>query len=118
MQIGFPFSIDGLGCTATADEDRHARDLLEQVLFTSPGERVNQPDFGCGLMGLLFEPAGESLITMTQVAVQGALQRWLADVLQVQAVCIEPEDQVVRVTVEYVVLRTQQRKTAQFSREV
>lgn len=53
MNIAYPFRFDGGGRTATADDDRHIRDLIEGVLFTNPGERVNRPDFGSGLGQLL-----------------------------------------------------------------
>ena len=56
MAMRFPFHISSRGCTDTASssEDAYVRDLLEQVLLTSPGERVNRPDFGSGLLGMVF----------------------------------------------------------------
>lgn len=118
MQIDYPFHIDGRGRTASTDQDAHIRDLVEQVLFTSPGERVNRPDFGSGLMQLVFAPNSDELATATQFMVQGALQQWLGDMIQVEAVQVESEEAALKVTVQYVVRRNQQRKTAQFSREV
>jgi phage baseplate assembly protein W len=76
MEIRFPFGFNGRGRTAEADGDAHLRQLIEQVLFTYPGERVNRPDFGSGLMQLVFAPSGEELATAAQFLVQGALQRW------------------------------------------
>ena len=66
--------------------DDHLRDLIEQVLFTSPGERVMRPDFGSGLLGLVFEPGGTELAATTQHLVQGALQRELGHLISVEAV--------------------------------
>ena len=116
MQIDYPFHIDGRGRTATTDADDHIRDLIEQVLFTSPGERVNRPTFGTGLMQLVFAPNSEELATATQFIVQGALQQWLSELIQVQGVRIESDDAALHVTVEYQVRRTQERQSAQFVR--
>jgi phage baseplate assembly protein W len=117
MHIDYPYHIDGRGRTAATDQDDHIRDLIEQVLFTAPGERVNRPDFGSGLMQLVFAPNSDELATATQFMVQGALQQWLGDLIQVEAVEVESEDATLQVTVQYVVRRNQQRQTAQFSRE-
>ena len=118
MQIDYPFRIDGRGRTAGTDQDDHIRELIEQVLFTSPGERVNRPDFGSGLMQLVFAPNSDELATATQFMVQGALQQWLGDLIQVEAVQVESEEATLNVTVQYVVRRNQQRQVAQFTRGV
>ena len=109
---------DGRGRTAQTEEGDHIRDLIEQVLFTSPGERVNRPDFGCGLMQFVFAPNNEELATATQYLVQGALQRWLGELIQVQAVDVTSDDSTMQVTVQYIIKRNQESQTAQFSREV
>ena len=116
MNIDYPFHFDSRGRTASTGDDDHIRDLIEQVLFTSPGERVNRPGFGCGLLQLVFAPASSELATATQFLVQGALQQWLGDLIQVEAVRVESQEAALRVTVQYVIRRTQQRQTAQFSR--
>ena len=118
MQINYPFRIDGRGRTACTDPDAHIRDLVEQVLFTAPGERVNRPDFGSGLMQLVFAPNSDELATATQFLVQGALQQWLGDLIQVEAVEVLSEDSTLEVTVQYIVRRNQQRQVAQFTRGV
>ena len=118
MQIDYPFHFDGRGRTAQAEDDKHIRDLIEQVLFTSPGERVNRPDFGCGLMQLVFAPNSSELATATQYLVQGSLQRWLGELIQIQAVDVSSDDSTLQVTVQYIIKRNQARQTAQFSREV
>lgn len=114
-QIAYPFAFDGRGRTADAAYDDHVRDLIEQVLFTSPGERVNRPTFGSGLMSLVFAPAGSEVAAATQFLVQGALQQWLGDLIQIETVEVESDDSTLRVNVEYVVLDTQERRTAQFT---
>lgn len=118
MYIDHPFRIDGSGRTATADPDSHIRDLIEQVLFTSPGERVNRPTFGSGIMQLIFASNSPEVATTTQFLIQGALQQWLSDLIQVRDVRVENIDSKLEVTIQYVVLRSQQLKTAQFSRGV
>jgi phage baseplate assembly protein W len=116
--IDYPFHIDGRGRTADTVQDDHIRDLIEQVLFTTPGERVNEPAFGSGLMQLVFAPNSDELATATQFMVQGALQQYLSDLIQVLNVKVESEAATLQVTVEYMVLRNQQSQVARFSREV
>ncbi len=118
MQIDFPLRIDGRGRIATTTHDDHIRDLIEQVLFTSPGERVNRPTFGCGLLQLVFAPNSDELATATQFLAQGALQTWLGELIQVEAVQVRSDDSTLEVTVQYIVRRNQQRQVAQFAREV
>lgn len=117
MHFGFPFRIDAQGRTNGADEDAHVRQLIEQVLFTSPGERVNRPAFGSGLRSLVFAPANDALAAAVQQLVQSSLQQALGDRIQVEAVRVAPEDATVTVTVAYVVRRTQERRIAELVRE-
>ena len=115
MNIAFPFHFDGRGRTADTDLDNHIRDMIEQVLFTTPGERVNRPEFGSGLAQLVFAPNSDELASATQFLVQGALQQWLGELIQVDTVRVESEDSTLRVTIEYVVRRSQERRTAEFT---
>jgi phage baseplate assembly protein W len=115
MNIDFPFSFDGRGRTTEIDDDGHLRDLIEQVLFTAPGERVNRPDFGSGLMRLVFAPNSDELAAATQFLVQASLQQWLGDLIEVNEVEVENQDSSLLVTVRYTVRRTQQQQVAQFS---
>jgi phage baseplate assembly protein W len=118
MHIDFPLHIDNRGRTGATDAEGHIRDLIEQVLFTSPGERLNRPTFGSGLMQLVFMPNSTELATATQFLVQGALQQWLGELIQVEAVQVESEDSTLRITVQYIIRRNQQRLVAAFTREV
>ena len=118
MQIDYPWHVDGRGRTAGTQQDDHLRDLIEQVLFTSPGERVNRPTFGSNLFQLVFAPNSDELATATQFLVQGALQQWLGELIQVEAVEVRNVDSTLHVAVQYVVRRTQQRQVAQFQRAV
>lgn len=116
MNVDFPFRFDGRGRTAITTDEEHIRDLIEHVLFTAPGERVNRPTFGSGLMQLVFAPNSDELAAATQFLVQGALQQWLGDVIQAESVQVESQDATLRVTVRYVIRRTQQRQVAEFKR--
>jgi phage baseplate assembly protein W len=115
-QLDYPFHFDSRGRTAESADDAHIRDLIEQVLFTAPGERINRPSFGSGLMQLVFAPNSDTLAATTQFLVQGALQQWLGDLIVVEAVQVEANDGTLRVAIQYLIRRTQSRQTAQFSR--
>ena len=112
--LDYPFSIDGHGRAATTSEDDHIRDMIHQILFTNPGERVNRPDFGCGLLQLVFMPNSDALATATQFTVQGALQRWLNDLIQVERVEVKNIDERLEVTVVYIKRDSGQRRQEQF----
>ena len=119
MNIAFPYRVDGRGRSAEAEnDDAHLRDLIEQVLFTVPGERVNRPDFGCGLLQLVFAPNSVELAATLQVLVQGALQQWLGDLLRIDEVQAESLDATLSVQVRYTVLRTQASRSASFTQKV
>lgn len=116
MNVRFPYQFSPLGTTASADDETHVRGLIEQVLFTSPGERVNRPTFGSGLLPLVFSPNSEALAAATQVSVQGSLQQWLGGLIQVQAVEVRAEDATLHVRVDYVLRRTQDRRSVSLQR--
>jgi len=114
MNIAFPYRFDGRGRTAEATQNDHIRDLIEQVLFTAPGERVNRPEFGCGLLQLVFEPNSVELATATQFLVQGALQQTLGDLIQVNNVTVTADNSRLTVLVEYIIRNSQQQQVATF----
>jgi phage baseplate assembly protein W len=116
MNIDYPFDVDSRGRSATTDDDDHLRDMIEQFLFTNAGERVNRPDFGSGLLQMVFAPNSPELAAAVQMTVQAGLQRWLGDVIDVRSVAATSEDAVLRVAVTYQVRRTQETKAATFSR--
>lgn len=116
MNVAFPYHFDSRNRTAGALEERHIHDLIEQLLFTSPGERMNRPTFGSGLLRLVFEPNSAELAATTQLMVQGALQQWLGELIQVEGVEIANEGAILRVQVRYVIRRTQERRIQQFER--
>lgn len=99
--LDYPYAIDARGRSATTADDEHVRDLIMQVLFTSPGERVNRPEFGCGLKSLVFMPNSSALAAATQALVKGALQKWLEREIHVEEVAIEAHDERLEVLVAY-----------------
>lgn len=118
MNIAFPFQIDGHGRTASVLDDQHIQDMIQQLLFTNPGERVNRPDFGSGLLQTVFQPNSTALAAALQFTLQGALQQALGDLIQLQAVQVDNTDSTLTVTVQYVVRGDQQGRTAQFTQEI
>jgi len=116
VQLAYPYRFGSDGRTATSDEDRHLRDLIEAVLFTSPGERVNRPNFGSGLFRLPFGPNSEALAATAQFLVQGSLQQWLGDRVVVEDVSVISEDSTLTVTVVYARRKDGERRTETFAR--
>ncbi|MBC6473550.1 MAG: GPW/gp25 family protein [Hormoscilla sp. GM102CHS1] len=114
MEIAYPFQIDDRNRIAGADWSEHIRQMIEQVLFTTPGERVNRPTFGSGLMQLIFAPNSQDLNSAVELMVQGALQEWLGELIQVESLVVETEETKLKVTVTYIIRRNQQREVAQF----
>jgi len=116
MNVDFPFHFDHLGRTVETGYDDHIRDMIEELLFTNPGERVNRPDFGSGLLQMVFAPNSQELAAALQFTVQASLQRWLGDVIDVQSLEVVSEDASLCITVQYVVRRTGEARTETFER--
>jgi phage baseplate assembly protein W len=104
VHLGLPLRLDGHGRTALTGDEDYLRGLVETVLFTRPGERLNRPDFGSGVNALVFAPSGDELAQAAQALVHGALQRWLGDLLQVERVTVDAVESTLTVTVTYVSL--------------
>jgi phage baseplate assembly protein W len=111
VDIDFPFHVDERGRVAAADYPDHIRGLIEQLLFTTPGERVNRPDFGCGLLDLVFEPNSPELAAALQVSAEGALQRWLGDLIVVDSLVVTAEESTLRIELTYLIIATGERRT-------
>ncbi len=118
MHIAFPFQIDKGGYTAESGDARHILEMVQQLLFTSPGERVNQPDFGSGLMQLVFAPNSPELATALQFTMQGAIQRWLGDLILVQSLSVTSDDAKLNIDLQYVVRSTNQPVSVTFSQSM
>jgi Bacteriophage baseplate protein W len=118
MHIDFPFHFDNRGRTADTGDADHVRDMIEQLLFTSPGERVNRPDFGSGLLQMVFAPNSPELAAALQFTVQASLQRWLGDVIDVGALEVASEDATLRVELTYTLRTTGVTRRESFERSV
>ena len=116
--IDFPFHISRRGRTADTGNNDHIRDLIEQLIFTTPGERVNRPALGSGLRQLVFAPNSPELAATLQHLLQSNLQQFLGNLIKVDAVTVEANDAQLRVAIRYTVLRTQELRTELFIREV
>ena len=112
--IKYPYQIDSNGQTAESSYARHVRGMIEQLLFTMPGERVNRPDFGAGLMQMVFAPNSPELASTTQFLIQGALQQYMGDLVQAEEVNVEARDSSLLVTLRYTILIDQSSRTESF----
>jgi len=115
MQVDFPYHFDGRERTATTDEAAHIRDLIEQILFTNPGERVNRPDFGAGVLQLVFAPASPEAAATAEFMIRGALQQYLGQRVLVETVRSAAVDASLEITIAYRILRSGQLETAEFA---
>jgi phage baseplate assembly protein W len=113
MYPAYPYGFDNSGATAQKTLADHVRDMIEQLLLTSPGERVNRPTFGCGSAQLVFAPNSEALAAAQQQVIQSSLQQWLADLIRVQGVDVTAQDSTLLITVRYTLVATQQPETQQ-----
>ena len=106
LRVHFPYQFDGRGLTRDDDEAAWIRGLIEQTLFTAPGERVMRPDFGSGLRELVFAPNSPELAATAQFLVQSALQQWLSELITVESVEVGTVEARLSVTVQYVIRRS------------
>lgn len=100
-QFGFPYRIDANGGTAGAGHEAHIRDMIEQLLFTRRGERVNRPDFGAGVNELVFSENAPELAAAAQHMVMAALQQWLSEAIELRGVETAALDSRLSITVRY-----------------
>lgn len=115
MNLKYPYGFDTSGHTAQTDPPAHIRDMIEQILLTSPGERVDRPTFGCGVTQLVFAPNSDALAAAQQQMIQASLQQWLSDLIRVNAVNVEAQDSALLITITYTIIQSQQQQTQQFA---
>jgi phage baseplate assembly protein W len=116
MKLAYPYRFDTRGRTAAASDAAHVRGLIEQVLFTAPGERAMRPDFGSGVRQLLFAPNSDTLAAVVQMSVQAALTQWLGQLIVVDAVAVEARDATLTLTVRYSLRLTGETREEVFTR--
>ena len=118
MRIDFPWRFYNRGRTAVTSDEDHIADMLELLVFTDPGERVNRPGFGSGLRQMVFAPNSPELAAALQFALQGAIPRELGAVLSLEELEVTAADTELRVAVSYIVLATGQRQIEELRREL
>jgi uncharacterized protein len=116
MDIAFPLHIGVDGRTALTTSPAHIRDMVEELLFTAQGERVNRPDFGSGLLQLVFAPNSPELAATLQFTTQAAIQRFLGDLIDLRNLEVSAVEATLSVTVSYVIRATQQPQVQTFTR--
>jgi len=114
VNLDYPFHLDRRGATALATESKHVRNMIEQLIFTAPGERVNRPDFGSGVLQLIFAPNSPELAATVQFTLQAALQRSLGDVIELRGVDVTAIDATLTISLAYAIRRTGELQSAQF----
>jgi phage baseplate assembly protein W len=118
MDINFPFKFDGRGQTATANESQHIRQMIEQLIFTSPGERVNRPTFGSGVLQLIFAPNSPELAATVQFTMEAAIQQWLGDVIEIENLEVTAVDSTLTVDLSYSIRRTNEQQALTLTRAI
>jgi phage baseplate assembly protein W len=118
MNIDYPLHIGARGRSAATTDDDHVRDMIEQLLFTQPGERVNRPDFGSGLMHLVFGPNSSAMAATLQFTMQASLQRWLGDVIEVRRLDVDAVDALLAVTLDYRIRRSGEERSDTFTTDL
>lgn len=116
MHIDYPYHFDRCGRTAATSDEDHIRDLIEQLLLTAPGERVNRPDFGSGLQQLVFDPNSVELADTIQFTMRAALDRWLGDLIETRDLEVTSQDASLRIVVKYAIRKTGDARSAVFER--
>ena len=116
LRIDYVFHFDGRGRTARTDHADHVRDMIEQLLMTETGERVNRPDFGCSLRQLVFGPNSPELASALQFTIGAALSRWLGDVIEVRGLEVSALDAALTIDLRYALRDTGEEQTARFVR--
>ncbi len=117
-QFGFPYRIGTDGLTGSAGREAHLRGMIEQILFTLQGERANRPDFGAGVHDLVFTENAPELAAAVQHMVQSALQRWLAESIELKAVEARAEGATLSIVVRYRALDEAETRVLKLVREV
>jgi uncharacterized protein len=114
MHLAFPFSVDNAGFPAEATTAEHVEQMIEQILFTRPGERVNLPEFGCGVQALIFGPMSVELATALRARVEASIQRWMPAIVQLGSTEIAQDGSTLTLTIIYTLTATGERRARVF----
>src|SRR3954454_15137096 len=110
--IHYPFAIDkGLGTLAEEpDYSQHVEQMIKQILFTNPGERINRPDFGCGIRRMVFAPNSDVTANVTQVMIHQALEKWMGNLIEVADVKTNANNETLEIKIVYILKARQERR--------
>ena len=119
MFLNFPYNINSKGKSSTVNNiNEYIKQLLEQLLFTNPGERVNRPSFGTGIRQLVFSPNSDEIVSITKALIQGNLQNWLSDYIIVEEVDTKSVESSLFVTIKYIVKSTSEELNVSYKKEI
>jgi uncharacterized protein len=114
QDYALPFRLDirSRQASQASSYQQHVEDMITQILLTAPGERVDLPEFGCGVRKLLFAPNSDALAATAQVTIQQALSRWLGNQINVTKVSVTapedtPDQSQLLILIQYVLIETQ-----------
>lgn len=114
LNVGFPLQFDGRGAIASPSPAEHVRQLIELALLTIPGERVNRPQFGSGLIRSIFETVDPAYIATLELETDAMLRSQLSGVIEVTDLRITLVDTRLTVAIDYVAV-PQGAASAQFT---
>jgi hypothetical protein len=112
----FPYRVDARGRTALSGQDAHIREMIEQLLFTTPGERVNRPDLGSGILELVFAGNDPTLAAAVQAMLHATIDQWLGDLVEVREVAARAVESTLEVEISWIVRRTGEAASGLFRR--
>ncbi len=118
LHMHFPLKFDNRGRTAVCDTPRHVRQMIEEFLFTAPGERLNRPDFGSGVLNLIFAPNSVGLAATLEASIQAGLQSCLGDLIEVRHLEVLAHNEILSIELSYTLLRTGEDLTETFERSL
>ena len=106
--IAYPIAIDqGLGTLLEeTDYSTHVRQMMLQVLFTNPGERIDRPEFGCGLRRMIFAPNSIASANLLKVLITQSLNKYLGTLITLQTVDVQAVDSTLSVSISYILKAT------------
>lgn len=118
MYLDLSYRADGTGRTATTDDRaRRIRNLIEAVLFTAPGERVNRPEFGSGVYEMLFDSNSDALATAADFLIRSSIQRHLSDLVVIDTLTVQRNEGELKIILSYAIVGEDERRTDTFSKE-
>jgi phage baseplate assembly protein W len=104
--MSFPFRVTELGAAALSSRRQVVREALEQLLLTIPGERVNRPNFGCGIQRLVFDGTDPLALATAEYVITTSIRDHLSDLIRLDAVRVTVEEATVLVDILYTVVGT------------